>query len=66
MLSSRAFGLNDFARERQALTAANFAAKAFVRTFRMRRTRTHGVTNFIFAQRIADADNHHALLMRIK
>jgi hypothetical protein len=66
MLSSRAFGLDDFARERQALTAANFAAKAFIRTFGMGRTRTHGIANLVLAQRIADADNHDVLLMRIK
>jgi hypothetical protein len=65
MLSSRAFGLNDFAREGQALATANVAAKALVSAFRMVRSGAYSIANIILAQGIADADNHCLLLMRI-
>jgi hypothetical protein len=65
MLSSRAFVLNNFAGKGKALATADLAAEALVGTFRMGGSRTHGIANFILAKRIADADNHWFLLMRI-
>jgi hypothetical protein len=65
MLSSRAFGLNDFTGKGQALAALDLAAEALIGTFGMGGTRTHSIANLVFAQRIADADNHHLLLMRL-
>jgi hypothetical protein len=65
MLSSRAFGLNDFACEWQALAALNLATETLISTFGMGRTCTHGITYLVFTQRIADADNHRLLLLRI-
>jgi hypothetical protein len=65
MLSSCAFGLNNFAGKWQALAAADLAAQPLVNAFGMSGTRTDGIADFSFAQRIADAHNHHVLLMRI-
>jgi hypothetical protein len=59
MLSSRAFSLNDFAREGEALATAHFATEPLIGAFRMRRARTHGIADFMFAKGIADTDNHH-------
>lgn len=65
MLSSRAFGLNDFAREWQTLAALHLAAEAFVSTFGMLRSRAHGIAQFGFTNSIADANDHRFLLLRI-
>jgi hypothetical protein len=65
MLSSRAFCLNNFTGKRQALAALNLATEALIGAFGMRRSGTHGIAKLVLAQRIADADNHRFLLMRI-
>jgi hypothetical protein len=65
MLSSRAFGLNDFAREGEALAAANFAAEALVCAFGMARSGARRIAQIGFPDSIANANNHRFLLMRI-
>jgi hypothetical protein len=58
MLSSRAFGLDYFAREGKALAALNRATEALVSAFWMRRACSHGIAQFAFPDSIADTNNH--------
>jgi hypothetical protein len=58
MLSSRAFVVNDFAGEGQALAAADFAAEAFVGAFGMARSSAGGIAQIGFPYSIANANDH--------
>jgi hypothetical protein len=65
MLSSRAFGLNDFAGEGEALSTTDFAAEALVGAFGMARSGARRIAQIGFPDSIANANDHRLLLMRI-